>query len=531
MTLNEVSGVLRRQRPLSARAANVKLPQRINGLTTPPLRSARLVLLCCCLMARDASAREVFHPEPWLQDLEQVRQAFATKYADLEWEVSERDLDLTSIFARAREQIATSHSDTAARAALVALTQQFGERHVQIRWKSDDNPGRNAPEQLSCSGLGYDTRMQAKPLAALMPGAVPLPGWNSDTFPLSLLRLDGQTVAVLKIRLFSPQGFPLYCEAAIRQLHLDIDRPCNEHCGDRISASASAQMTIDLAQALTAVKAAGTRILMVDLAGNGGGSEWAEAAARMVTAVRVESIPTYFVRGEHWVRRLARQEQDLRRAATNSPAADRQFLLRLADTVAERKREAGTPCDSAPLWNGGLMKCAWLGNGFYSTGLLRSGVSVELRSKPWGPLAFTPLQYPYQEGLWAGPLLVVVSGDTGSAAEQFAAELQDNHAAIIVGSPTVGAGCGMTDGGTPTTLRHSGAILLLPDCVRIRDSGANLASGVQPDVLVGFRALDSTRRQASLLRAKLPEAIRLAIDQAAASSTASSASRSDRTAW
>jgi C-terminal processing protease CtpA/Prc len=131
----------------------------------------------------------------------------------------------------------------------------------------------------------------------------------------------------------------------------------------------------------------------------------------------------------------------------------------------------------------------------------------ELRSKSWGPLVFTPLHYPYREGIWSGPLLVVVNGGTGSAAEQFAAELQDNHAAIVMGSPTVGAGCGQTDGGTPTTLKNSRGVLRMPDCVRMRNGNLNLASGVQPDVLVGFRADDSKRRQAALLETKLQDGV------------------------
>ena len=93
-------------------------------------------------------------------------------------------------------------------------------------------------------------------------------------------------------------------------------------------------------------------------------------------------------------------------------------------------------------------------------------------------------------------------------AEQFAADLQDNHAALIIGSPTAGAGCGFTDGGSPTTLTHTGAILDLPDCVRIRPDGLNLSSGVQPDILVGLRGDDSPKRPAFLLNQKLDEALR-----------------------
>ena len=105
------------------------------------------------------------------------------------------------------------------------------------------------------------------------------------------------------------------------------------------------------------------------------------------------------------------------------------------------------------------------------------------------------------------PLLVLVNGGTGSAAEQFAAVLQDNHAAVIIGSPTVGAGCGYTNGGTPTTLKNSGGVFELPDCARYRADGSNLVMGIEPDILVGLRSNDGPHRQGARIAAKLPDAM------------------------
>jgi len=376
------------------------------------LRYSCLCLAPLSLLVLSAWANTAFDSKPWLEDLEQVRVAFATQYPDLEWEVFERDLDLSSMFARARDQVSAATSDAAAKAALVALTQQFGDRHVQISWKTGGSPTKVAGGSLSCAALGYSTSMQAAPLAALIPGATALRGWQSDTFPIAMLRSHGRSIAILKIKLFMPQGFPQHCETAIHQLSLDATKPCDEDCAERISAAASAQMTTDFAQALRSVRAAGADVLLIDLTGNVGGSEWSEAAARMVTPIRLESTPMYFMKGDHWARRLATKEQQVRTAAAAATGADRQFLLELADVVAARKRDAQTPCDGTPLWSGQHPSCTWLGDGFYSTGLLRSGETRELRGKSWAPLVFTPLQYPYQEGIWRGPLLVVVNGDT-----------------------------------------------------------------------------------------------------------------------
>jgi hypothetical protein len=159
-----------------------------------------------------------FDSKPWLEDLDQVRVAFATKYPDLEWEVFERDLDLNSIFAQARDRIASASSDASAKAALVALTRQFGDRHVQISWKTSNSPTQSGNGSLNCAELGYNAGMQAARLADLMPAATPLREWQSNKFPIAMLRLHGHVIGILKIKLFMPQAFPEYCQAAVQQL-------------------------------------------------------------------------------------------------------------------------------------------------------------------------------------------------------------------------------------------------------------------------------------------------------------------------
>jgi C-terminal processing protease CtpA/Prc len=69
--------------------------------------------------------------------------------------------------------------------------------------------------------------------------------------------------------------------------------------------------------------------------------------------------------------------------------------------------------------------------------------------------------------------------------------LRDNNAATVIGYPTLGAGCGYTNGGIPTTLKNSGARVRMPDCVRYRLNGTNEINGITPDVWVPWRQNDS----------------------------------------
>jgi len=59
----------------------------------------------CCPLSRAAPAP--FEHKPWLEDLNQVREAIATKYANLDWVVVEREVDLPALFADAKARIET----------------------------------------------------------------------------------------------------------------------------------------------------------------------------------------------------------------------------------------------------------------------------------------------------------------------------------------------------------------------------------------------------------------------------------------
>lgn len=447
----------------------------------------------------------VFDPKPWVEDLGQVKEALATKYANLEWAVFDREVDLQKLFADTQARIENATNDAEARAAFDRLARRLGDDHVVFDWPHTGRPAASPPPD-QCSSLGYNALMRAVPVAANAPGYQPLVTPQSDVFPIGIIIVKRQRIGVVQIGVFTPQGFPALCQEALRKLSIPAEKPCDDACNDRIDHWASDRLTLDLSAQLRAIENAGATSLVVDIAANGGGSEWAEAVARTLTPLRLQSEDIGIVRGEHWARTFARDESSLRHFADHETGRDRAMLLNLADQVEARRKMALASCDSAPFWRGDRPACNWLGNGFFGSGLLAAADPSRFRGKPWGTLLFTPLQFPYEEGVWRGPLIVLVDRNTGSAAAQFAAVLQDNRAAIIMGEPADG-GCGHTNGGTPTRLRNSGATLEVPDCARFRVDGSNEITGIQPDVLIGFTAVDGPHRRGARFLANLPEAV------------------------
>jgi hypothetical protein len=451
-----------------------------------------------------------FDSKPWLEDLDQSRAAFTDKYANFDWAVFEREVDLPRLFDETKDRLAAARNEGEAKATFDRLARQLGDGHVEFQWPSVPTVGgRDSASFNPCADLGYDARKVGRPLASHMQGYKPIPG-ASQEFSAGLITIGHTKIGVIKIGLFSPEGSLFLCDGAAQALKISPTESCDDACSNKVEDWASGKMTKDFEATLLKLHAAGATTLLIDITQNGGGSEWTEAAARMVTSLPLTSERLGFVRGAHWVKKWSDLTAELTQAAPAAPDVDRVQIMELAREAEAKARIADTRCSSEPFWKKEQPACQWLGDGAYATGLIGSAKADGIERKPWTSLVFSPAKYPYKDGVWRGPLIVVVDSDTWSAAEEFAAVLQDNHAAIIIGAPTGGAGCGHTDGGTPTTLVHSRGVLKLPDCARLRANGDNEVAGIQPDVLIGFRRYDGVDRQAKFLKDKLPEAVRLA---------------------
>ena len=467
--------------------------------------------------AQTASA--AFDPAGWVADLEQVRREMSLRYANLEWAATEREAPLGPLFAVGRQRLEAARSEAEAREVFERLERYLGDRHVDFVWPRAGGAaagvagGEAADARAPCERLGFEADSRdGGAVATRLPGYRPLDG--DSGFPAGVVEVEGRTVGVIRIALFSPQAHPAACAAALAELK-PAGEPCDEACLDRLRILAADRVTADFSDRLRALKGAGATILLVDIAGNGGGTEWVEAVVRTVTPVRLRSARVGFIRHPHWAEALAAGERSLREAAVGQPPEDRARLERYAAAYAAARAQAEQACDPAALFEGRTPDCDWLGGGdLYSTGP-EASLDPAIIGKPWAAEVFTPLTFAFEPGVWDGPLVVLVDGGTGSASEQFTAVLQDNRAAVVLGAPTAGAGCGHTRGGLDTVLAHSGATLRLPDCARFRADGSNEVSGIDPDVLIGFRENDGPTRRVKRLAAALPAALQLAERQAA----------------
>lgn len=458
------------------------------------------------VLAISLAAAPAWDPVPWLADLGQVRDLIDSNYPNRDWLTGQREVSLDKWFDHTADEIRQSHNDQEARRALESLIGRFNDGHLALHWPSSATTKAESSSHATatvsstitafCAARGYNSGQVTKGTAASLPGYRLIDG--RGPFRAGVVSANGKTIGVIRIGVFSPQGYPALCEQAVAETRTAFNKPCDAACDDRVLTEVYALMTRGLMTTVERLRMAGAQVLLVDLSGNGGGTEWAEAAARIISPVSLRSAPIEVIRSEAWVDRWRQLAEKLRQEARRSSLADRTMLLgfaKRADVIADGLK----PC--------ALSTCARLASAGFASGLVAELPAGQLDAKEWSSDVFGAAQFPYRDSVWKGPVIVLVDGETWSAAEQFTALLRDNDAAVVMGMRTGGAGCGHLYSNDPVMLSHSGATLEMPNCARFRKDGSNEVGGIVPDVLTGVRLNDGTTYAGRSTAVRLPMAI------------------------
>jgi hypothetical protein len=293
-------------------------------------RTARQVFvgLIALFCAGGAAAQEAYDPAPWIADLQQVREVVTAHYANLEWAVKDRGVDLPAAYARAETGLGKAGGEAEARRLMSAFLSGFGDGHLRVEWPTTQPVGAPAPTtpsaparpgnaeslcgELGFSSWGEDTRAVARRL----PGYEPLRETPAAKyFPAGTIRREGRTIGVLRIHLFMPQSRPDLCREVLAAAPEPNDGPCDVFCRNRLMARIEAHYSDALAQQLDALNKAGADVLLLDLAGNGGGSDWVGAAARMISPKPLRAQPLGLIRHPDFARSQGASgaAEDLRR--------------------------------------------------------------------------------------------------------------------------------------------------------------------------------------------------------------------------
>lgn len=238
-----------------------------------------LLLLVALVLAVAALDVATYDAPAWQADYGRLKQDMAQGYANLDWIATHRRLDLAALDRRTTDDIERAHSRVRAFLALRRFTRAFGDPHLRIVPRRGSTDGQAAPAAGTASVPALASAAPAEPdppagkdcaAAGYKEGnhAFGFPfdqlrGWRSvgtGDFPTGLVG----DLGVLRIAQF---GEDRYAEAC-RQ----VFEPGIGSRALRLAVRAVEQRR--LVESIRALQALGARRLLVDVTGNGGGTEW-----------------------------------------------------------------------------------------------------------------------------------------------------------------------------------------------------------------------------------------------------------------
>jgi hypothetical protein len=471
------------------------------------------ILLAALALVDSAPPRQPadvrFDREAWIEDYLQLRSEVALRYANLEWSVSTGRIDPYRLNVATLRALEAARTTREARRALIRFVDAFGDPHFWLlrpktqpfwlQWLKGEagTPGLITAPREACRVMGFTDRSAADLEFALHWGRrtfQPLPADLS--FPAGILSVSGRRLGVLRIGSFDDKNYLGTCMRAWPEFRKGITGSCGNDCQNRFRTSFHRKLLEELVGRISELSRAGVDALLVDVTGNGGGHGWYLQAARLLTQRPIPSLREAFVRQEAALPELRDSLSRIASAMRSTEISDatRLWLTQGGSRTNALIQETRRPCDRQALFVRreyrlsctALVSGEYYGDGAFAEIPRENSIPERLRSglfdSYWGPIP---------EGSWAGPLLVLVDRETGSAAELFALELQSAGAAFVLGQRTAGSGGGYSFGQPELVLAHSRVRAPMPNSVAFLKDGRNAREGIEPDICVDWEADDA----------------------------------------
>jgi hypothetical protein len=240
-------------------------------------RSALALAACVALAAAWDVA--TYDADAWLADHARVKRDMAQGYANLDWIAARRGLDLVALDRRTHDAIANAHSRVRAFIALRSFVHAFGDPHLRMQIgerpvpakaqakNSDVQAPQDTPAGADCAASGYEEGDHAfRAPFAKTAGWTPI---SDSDFPTGMLGDTG----VLRVAQLGENQYLAACNAVQRA-----------GMGEReLQLAVRARQQDALRKAIATLKSRGTKRLLIDVTGNGGGSEWVSDVIALFT--------------------------------------------------------------------------------------------------------------------------------------------------------------------------------------------------------------------------------------------------------
>ena len=242
-----------------------------------PIRTLAIAL-AGALLTGAAPPPQPFDRAAWKADFERVKAGLAEGYANLDWQIEKRGLNLVRADQQITAMLDKANSDVEAVVIFYRLIDAFHDPHLQLLPGPPPGAATLLPRQSSveapikvadsCSDEHYSDRRPATSLPYAK-----TPEWREISPGPFQAGLIGD-IGIIRIPSFDEQHYLSVCKS--------VASPTLK--GRELQLATRAELNRRLTALIGELRARGVKKLAVDLSGNGGGSEWSSEVAAMLAS-------------------------------------------------------------------------------------------------------------------------------------------------------------------------------------------------------------------------------------------------------
>ena len=227
--------------------------------------------------AKQEVVRQPFDRAAWKEEFERVKLGLAQGYANLDWQVDRRGLNLPRLSEQIHAMLDRANSDVEAVVVFTKLVHAFKDPHLQLQIGPPPENASLLPKEGNvddASTSSGECCSAAHSSAGKGETRLPYPrtaGWKQISRTPFLSGVLGD-VGILRIPSFSEDEYP--------DSGKKVARP--EMNARAMQIATRAELNRQLTEQIAALRGAGARKLVIDVTGNGGGSEWSSEVAAML---------------------------------------------------------------------------------------------------------------------------------------------------------------------------------------------------------------------------------------------------------
>jgi hypothetical protein len=471
-------------------------------------RWARRALQAACLSVGAASSAYAQRPATpfdrgaWRDDYAFLKKVLEQRYSNLAWFAApEGGVDLPALDRRTTAALAAAKSDEEARLAIQNFVSAFHDGHFSelpaAAPPSRDSVARpadptydRADPATGCAALGFapDGLPQFSKAFEQLPRFRLLADGIDTPFRAGEVRASGDPhpIGILRIPSFEATTDQGLCRAAWARD--EFWGPTGRLRRGVLRQYVERQWYATMAALLGRFRADSAVAVIIDIGNNSGGDDSGDIAPSLFSAQPLRSSTLLISWDSAAATPYLQAKVEALGAAAKADSSSPLVRDQLALFQSRRQQVQKPSCDLSWVWRERrgwkTNDCKRLIDAGSSGGPLalldpKAVSSVAIAKELHLPSAVAEFW-----GSWTGPLYVLTDRRTYSSAEMFAAVLQNNRAATLVGGRSGGDGCGFMDSEGLTRLPHSGMRFRVPNCVRLRADGTDEVAGIEPDLPV-----------------------------------------------